>query len=149
MMRRRGESSGGVADSRRGGASRSGGIYDADFPLFPIGPILQSFGGEPVAEGYGWKPYRCPFHGDRDASGSVNSQKQVFNCHAADCPKGNAVQVIMQWEQVTFREAVERAEAISGASVGGVQPISGRRGRMAGGTRGKSGVRSFKRTWRS
>jgi len=60
-----------------------------------------------VAEGYGWKPYRCPFHGDRDASGSVNSQKQVFNCHAADCPKGNAVQVIMQWEQVTFREAVE------------------------------------------
>ena len=102
-----------------------------------------------MVEGLGWKPYRCPFHNDRDASGSVNSEKQVFNCHAADCPKGNAVQVLMQWEKLNYREAVERAETISGASLGNVRSESGRRGRMAGGTRGRSGVRSFKRTWRS
>lgn len=125
------------------------GSSSEDFPLFPIGPILESYGGQPVAEGLGWKAYRCPFHGDRDASGSVNSEKQVFNCHAADCPKGNAIQVIMQWEQVNYAEAKQRAETISGASVGNVQPTSGRRGRMAGGSRSGSGVRSFKRTWRS
>ncbi len=67
-----------------------------DFPVYPIGPILESFGGQSVVEGLGWKAYRCPFHNDRDASASVNTQKQVFNCHAADCPKGNAVQVLMQ-----------------------------------------------------
>ena len=133
-------------ESMRGG-SRSG--EKDDFPLYPIGPILESYGGQPVAEGLGWKPYRCPFHPDRDASGSVNSDKQVFNCHAADCPKGNAVQVLMQWEQLNYREAQQRAEAISGTSLGNVQPAPGRRGRMAGGTRSKSGVRSFKRTWRS
>jgi hypothetical protein len=121
----------------------------AEFPIFPIGPVLESYGGQPVVEGFGWKPYRCPFHGDRDASGSVNSEKQVFNCHAADCPKGNAIQVIMQWEQVSYAEAKQRAETISGAGMGNVQPASGRRGRMAGGSRSGSGVRSFKRTWRS
>src|SRR5512139_573644 len=127
---------------------RSRGESSGDsFPTYPIGPILESFGGQPVAEGLGWKSYRCPFHADRDASASVNTQKQVFNCHAADCPKGNAVQVLMQWEQLNYREAVERAETISGASLAGVQPASGRRGRMAGGTRSRSGVRSFKRTW--
>src|SRR5574342_769703 len=101
-----------------------------EFPLFPIGPVLESYGGQPVVEGLGWKPYRCPFHNDRDASGSVNTQKQVFNCHAADCPKGNAVQVIMQWERVSYAEAVQRAEVVSGASNSDVRGESGRRGRM-------------------
>src|SRR5437867_3921327 len=131
-MRRRGESSG-----------------DFEFPIFPISPILESYGGQPAAENLGWKPYRCPFHGDRDASGSVNTQKQIYNCFAAECPKGNAVQVIMQHERMDYASAVERAAEISGASNSGVRRESGRRGRMAGGTRSRSGSRSFKRTWRS
>lgn len=125
------------------------GESDFEFPEFPISPILESYGGVPAVENLGWKSYRCPFHGDRDASASVNTDKQVFNCHAADCPKGNAVQVIMQWERVTYAEAVERAATISGESMGNVQPSSGRRGRMAGGSRNRSGTRAFKRTWRS
>src|SRR6476646_9258786 len=110
-MRRRYESSGGPDD----------------FPVYPIGPVLETFGGQPVVEGYGWKPYRCPFHKDSDASASVNTQKQVFNCHASgDCPSGNAVQVIKEWEGLTYREAVQRAAEISGESVGNVRSPSGR-----------------------
>lgn len=129
-------------------SKRRTSIDDFEAQLFPIGPILQYYGGQSVPEGYGWKPYKCCFHSDRDASGSVNTQLQVYNCHAADCPKGNAVQVIMQWEGVTYAEAKQRAAEISGASVGDVQSASGRRGRMAGGSRPKSGVRSKSRTWR-
>lgn len=35
--------------------SRTGGTTSGDFPKFPIGPALQSYGGQPAAEGYGWK----------------------------------------------------------------------------------------------
>lgn len=125
------------------------GESEFEFPVFPISPILESYGGVPAVEGLGWKPYRCPFHDDRDASGSVNTQKQVYNCHAADCPKGNAVQVLMQYERMDYASAVERAAEISGASDTYVRRESGRRGRMAGGSRNRSGARSFKRTWRS
>ena len=120
-----------------------------DFPAFPIGPVLESYGGDSVVEGLGWKPYRCPFHGDRDASASVNTQLQVFNCHAADCPKGSATQVIMQHERVTFTEALERAKEIAG---GDDTPVRGTRGRGGGVSRLKgnqSGNRTFRRTWRS
>src|SRR5262252_5301606 len=127
----------------------SSGRATNDFPVYPIGPVLESYGGQLVAEGYGWRQYRCPFHKDSDASGSVNTAKQVYNCHAsADCPTGSATQIIMRVEGISYREAVERAETISGTSVGNLRSPSGRRGRMAGGTRSGDGVRGGRRTWR-
>src|ERR1043166_2641396 len=109
---------------QRGAAS--GGLDD--FPAFPIGPILEAFGGLPVVEGLGWKPYRCPFHDDTDASASVNTQRQVFNCHAADCPKGSATQVLMKHEGITYVEAVKRAEEIAGGDHASVRGSRGRGG---------------------
>src|SRR5512139_2401357 len=131
---------------RRRGADSS----ERDFPLFPISPILEYYGGDVALEGYGWRAYKCPFHKDSDASGSVNTNEQVYNCLAnSDCPKGNAVQVIMQQERIDYASAVERAAEISGAGDPDVRRASGRRSRMAGGARSRSGVRAFKRTWRS
>src|SRR6185369_9952005 len=129
---------------------RRGASSGDDFPLYPIVPVIEALKGVTLGfgEGRGWTSVRCPFHPDSDASASINTTLQVFNCHADDCPTGTATQIIMQWEQVSYAEAKQRAETISGASLGNVQPAPGRRGRMAGGTRSGSGVRSDQRTWR-
>jgi hypothetical protein len=80
---------------------------------------------------------------------TIEDEEQWFNCHASDCPTGNAVQIIMKKENLDYKAALERAESIAGEDDSGVRKASGRRGRMAGGTRAGSGVRSFKRSWRS
>ena len=131
---------------RRSGASSGG---RDEFPQFPIGPVLVHYGGDDVAEGFGPRAYKCPFHGDRSASATVSEIDGWFNCHAADCPKGNAVQIIMKQEGLPYREAVERAQAISGTQHVAVRGTSGRSGRLAGGSRNRDGSRAFKRTWRS
>ena len=102
-----------------------------------------------VADGYGWKAYKCCFHPDRSASASVNTLDQLFNCHAGDCPKGNAVQIVMKQEGLTYRDSVERVKAISGEGSHSIQRPSGRSSRLAGGSRSGSGARTWSRSRRS
>ncbi len=58
----------------------------------------------------------CPFHNEKTPSFSVNQQKQYFNCFG--CHKaGSAVDFIMQYDNVSFPEAVEELAKIAGLSV--------------------------------
>ncbi|AUG87455.1 DNA primase [Streptomyces phage Treat] len=121
---------------------------EKEWPTFPVGPILESFGGEPVMEDRGWYAYKCPFHGDRSASASVNTILNVFVCHTCDM-KGNAVQLIMKEGNKSYVDALRRAEEVAGQSAGDVRqsPDGGRR--VSGGSRNRSGSRALRRTWRS
>lgn len=119
------------------------------FPVYPIAPVLAHYGFDGVHEGKGWRAVKCAFHGDITASASVNTIEQVFNCHAAACPRGNAVQIVMQKEGLSYSEALQRTAEILGGCNAPVPEPPGRRSRLAGRTRNRSGVRSVTRTWRS
>src|SRR5688572_17537896 len=92
---------------------------EKEWPSFPLGPILEMYGGEPVMEDRGWYAYACPFHGDRTKSASVNTIINVFVCHSCDM-KGNATQLIMKKENCSYGDALNRAEKASGPSNGNV-----------------------------
>jgi len=69
---------------------------------FPILPVILHYGGDDRMTGYGdWRRIKCPWHGDRNASASVNEVEQVFVCHACEI-KGDAIAVVMKVEGVTF-----------------------------------------------
>jgi hypothetical protein len=53
-----------------------------------------------------WQPVRCPFHDDRHASASLNLHSKRFNCHACGV-HGDAIDLVMEAESMTIREAVE------------------------------------------
>src|SRR5687768_11066530 len=121
---------------------------EREWPVFPIGPVLVEYGGDDVMEDRGWYAYKCPFHGDRSASASVNTILNVFVCHTCDM-KGNATQLIMKKENCSYGDALNRAEKASGPSNGNV-PGAPSRGRGVSSRSGnRSGSRAFKRTWRS
>ncbi|TCC20016.1 hypothetical protein E0H50_37790 [Kribbella sindirgiensis] len=44
---------------------------------------------------------KCPVHGDRSASCSVNTEKQLFKCHSCGAA-GSAWDLIMQMEGIDF-----------------------------------------------
>lgn len=118
-----------------------------DFPVFPISPILEHYGFEPVEDGRGWHPVKCAFHGETDASASViTTEEQAFNCHACGM-RGNAVQLIMKKEDLGYRQALARAEGITGDS--GIQVHGQRRqGSSLSGNQGdRQSYSAFKRTW--
>lgn len=126
----------------------SGG-YDND-GRFPIVPILMEYGGEWAEEGIGWKKYKCPFHGDRQASSSVNTEIGVFNCSAnKGCPTGNAVQIIAKEEGISLGSAIERAKAISGSDGGSLSGTPRSTRSNPGRARGGSDSRAGRRTRRS
>ena len=57
----------------------------------PILPTLKAYGMDDVPEGRGRTPVRCPFHGDRSPSATVDVDLQIFVCHTGSCAiKGNA-----------------------------------------------------------
>ncbi|ATW69380.1 DNA primase [Streptomyces phage Manuel] len=121
---------------------------EREWPVFPIGPVLVEYGGEEVRDDHGWYAYKCPFHGDRSASASVNTIINVFVCHTCDM-KGNATQLIMKKENCSYGDALRRAEEVAGKGAGDVQraPVGSRR--LSGGSRNRSGSRALRRTWRS
>jgi hypothetical protein len=117
---------------------------------FPIVPILMEYGGEWAEEGIGWKKYKCPFHGDRQASSSVNTEIGVFNCSAnKGCPTGNAVQIIAKEEGISLGSAIERAKAISGSDGGSLSGTPRSTRSNPGRARGGSDSRAGRRTRRS
>lgn len=56
-----------------------------------------------------WEKARCPFHKDSRASASLNWGKSRFRCHACDIG-GDAIDIVMEQENLQFREAMEWIE---------------------------------------
>ncbi|QCI23626.1 DNA primase [Buchnera aphidicola (Macrosiphoniella sanborni)] len=58
----------------------------------------------------------CPFHDDRNPSFTVSNEKQFyycFGCHA----HGNAIDFLMQYEQLSFLESIEELSFIHGVKI--------------------------------
>ena len=81
----------------------------------PIGPVLAHYGADQPEERTGWQKLRCPFHDDSHASATVNTDDNVFVCFACGV-KGNTYKIISLQEGVTYREAISKAEEITGTS---------------------------------
>lgn len=88
--------------------------------------VLLHYGADTVPNGNGWRPMRCPFHDDRNASASTNGE--AFTCHACGV-HGDSLAVIMNREQCSFKDALQVAESL-GFQVADDRPTfrSGRRG---------------------
>lgn len=80
-----------------------------------IGPILEYYGGVPPTRS-GWTKMRCPFHKDTHASAQVSLKDNAFVCFGCGV-KGDTYSIIMEQEGVDFREAISRAESITGTSI--------------------------------
>ena len=101
--------------------------------------VLEHYGTD-VPGAVGWIAIRCPFHGDRSASASVNADYGKFRCHGCDI-HGDAWDLICEFEGVELKEAIEigRAYTATAARPTGRNPVSkystpaytppGRRGR--------------------
>ena len=58
----------------------------------------------------------CPFHGEKTPSFSVNTNKQMFYCFG--CHKGgNVITFLMEYENLTFQEAVKELAERSGVEL--------------------------------
>ena len=99
--------------------------------------VLQSYGVS-VRAGDGWIPVRCPFHGDSNASASVNPEFGKFKCHGCEV-HGDAWDLIQTREGCTLQEAIliGKTFATSGIVVLSEEPKTkpqhkprGRRGRI-------------------
>lgn len=132
---------------RRSGAS-SGGYTEKEWPIFPIGPILVHYGFEPPQEDRDWHPVRCAFHGDRDASASVSTTRQAFNCHACGV-KGFAVNLVMKEEGVSYSRAVEKCTEIAGESDAAIREAPGSRSSVSRRSGNRQGGSRYRRSWRS
>ena len=72
--------------------------------------ILEHYGAR-VPTRKGWFSMRCPFHQDRHASASANTDENVFCCFACQL-KGDGYTLIMNKAGVGFREAIHIAQGI-------------------------------------
>lgn len=58
----------------------------------------------------------CPFHEDRNPSFSIQAQKQIFKCFS--CGRGGDVfNFIMEMEQMSYPQAIEKVAELSGISL--------------------------------
>lgn len=85
-----------------------------DTPVFPIADIIESYGGTPTYRG-GWSPLQCPFHGDRNASATINHRAQRFCCHVCMERSEDAIGIVMWQDGVDYKRAVEICESITEA----------------------------------
>ena len=58
----------------------------------------------------------CPFHGEKTPSFTVNDQKGFYHCFGC-AAHGNCFDFLMQIENITFPEAVEKAAGIGGLAL--------------------------------
>jgi DNA primase len=58
----------------------------------------------------------CPFHGEKTPSFTVNDQKGFYHCFGC-AAHGNCFDFLMQIENITFPEAVEKAAGIAGLAL--------------------------------
>lgn len=81
-----------------------------------IAAILEHYGANYVPLGNRWRKVRCPFHEDRQASASVNTDEGKFKCFACDV-NGDAFDLVM-WKEGTrdFVSAKQTVARILGVS---------------------------------
>lgn len=109
------------------------GQADSDANAIPIAEIIKHFGGE-VREGFNIS-VRCCMHDDSRKSAVIDTYNNLYYCHT--CGKGgNAVNIIMELENVGFKDALVRADEIA---AGGGQSV--RRGNK------RRGSSLSRRTW--
>ena len=53
----------------------------------------------------------CPFHDDRNPSMSISQSKQIFHCFACKAG-GDAIKFVMDYEKLTYPEAIERIASL-------------------------------------
>ena len=121
----------------------------------PIDEVLEHYGADFVPTRHGWAKMKCPFHGDRSASASVNRDTNQFRCFACeiDSPLDNGGSKaadsfdIIAWKEgcSDFPCAKSCAETILGERYGDVlQDSKGQSSRRVFGerTRPKRGQRN-------
>ena len=59
----------------------------------------------------------CPFHDDHSPSLSVSEEKQIYTCFVCGA-SGNAYSFLMNYENITFMEAVQKIANMSGIALG-------------------------------
>lgn len=96
--------------------------------VYSIHAVLEHYGWDLPGERTGWVSVRCCEHDDSHASARINEDEGAVACLACGF-KGDVYSVIMQKEGCSYREAVNRAKAITADSGRDIreQP-AGRRG---------------------
>lgn len=128
----------------------------SNLPSFKIGPVVEYYGGQLygndyglIEDGVGWRNVLCAFHEEADASACVRTdEEQVFVCHGCGV-KGNAVQVIMDYEGWEYGRALRRAKEISEPCDGEVRTVHRQSSRLPGTPRDRQGYSAYKKTWHS
>jgi DNA primase len=82
-----------------------------------LGKVLEHYGFDLPQGKRGWVTVRCAFHGDRVKSARLNTENGGFRCFGCDMA-GDVYSIIMKKEGVTFNEAKQIAERITGESNG-------------------------------
>ncbi|MBE3606699.1 DNA primase [Campylobacter sp. RM13119] len=54
----------------------------------------------------------CPFHDDKNPSMSISPSKQIYHCFACKAG-GNAIKFIMEYEKLTYPEAIEKLASMA------------------------------------
>ena len=103
--------------SRTRKASRGKGRVNAD--SIPVGLIVAHYGGE-VREGRS-ASVRCCIHKDSRRSAVMNTYENLYYCHT--CGKGgSSVDIVMEIENLEFKDALNRAIEITAGSGQSLQP---------------------------
>ena len=101
------------------------GQADSDANAVSIAEVVRHFGGE-VKEGFNIS-VRCCMHDDSRKSAVIDTYNNLYYCHT--CGKGgNAVNVIMELENVGFKDALVRAGEITSGGSSSVRGGNKRRG---------------------
>lgn len=58
----------------------------------------------------------CPFHDDNHPSMSVSKEKQIYKCFSCGAT-GNVFNFIMDYENITFKEALSKVATLAGISI--------------------------------
>lgn len=115
--------------------------------------VLDHYGAHYVPDTGRWTAMKCPFHDDRSASASVNSDLNLFRCFACDAEsplgaKGSSVMDsfdVIAWQEglTDFPSTKRHAENVYGGDYGTVPEESQgqSRRRVFGESRPKRGQR--------
>lgn len=114
----------------------------SDDAIYDIHAVLAHYGWELPGERTGWVSVRCGEHDDSHASCRINYDLGAVACLGCGF-KGDAISVIRQKEQVSYREAVRIAEEITAAGGGEVRRERGGRRRVSDSPRYNASSRAY------
>jgi DNA primase len=76
-----------------------------------LATVLEHYGAQ-IPNKYGYISMRCVLHEDTHSSATVNIDKQRYHCFVCQFD-GDVYDVVSKKEEIGFRDAVTRAEAIA------------------------------------